>query len=114
MAPVSDQILCFPDRITMRICPETGKLTAFDASEYLRHHETRELVLADPDWMPPESLTVESQRGIVLLSPGGQERFCTEYLCKSQDGTPVRIAVHAETGLQEQIVVGDESMQTVD
>lgn len=112
--PVVEEFLCLPDRVTLKICTSSEQVTSFDASGYLKHHKLRTFPESTASWTPPEALTVEAQRKIVLLSPGGQERFCTEYLFKSQDGTPVRIAVNAETGLQEQIVVGDEPMQTVD
>lgn len=114
MAPLSDQVLCLPDRITMRICPATDMVTAFDASDYLRYHAKREFAQSSLDWTPPESLSVESQREVVLLSPGGQERDCVEYLCKTQDGQSVRIDVNAETGLQERILLGEAIGQTVD
>ena len=106
-APTQDEILCLPDRITMRICTVSGRVTAFDASDYLKHHENRVFPETDDIWTPPVTLSVESRRKVVLLSPGGQERFCEEYLCRTENGESVCIDVNAETGRQERIRIGE-------
>ena len=112
--PVAEDVLCLPDRVTIKICPSTGKVTAFDASGYLKHHRARSFPDTAHTWTPPDSLTAETQRKVVILSPGGQERYCTEYLCRTQNGNAVRIAVNAETGLQEQILLGESRVQPTD
>ena len=112
--PLMDEMLCLPDRISMRICTASGRVTAFDASDYLKHHEKRVFPETVKLWTPPDTLTVQSQRKVVLLSPGGQERFCVEYLCRTENGESVCIDVNAETGLQERIRVGEAPSPNVD
>ena len=113
--PGTDDVLCLPDRVVMRVCTAAGRVTAFDASDYLMHHHERSsLPETDNAWMPPDSLSIESQRRIVLLSPGEQERFCMEYLCRTEEGDSVCIDVNAETGLQERILIGETRVQSAD
>ena len=112
--PVSEGVLYLPDRISMRVCSSTGQVTAFDASECLRHHANRAFPEVLPTWMPPETLSVASEREVVLLSPGGQERDCIEYLCRTPDGTSVCIDVNVQTGRQERILFGDQRAATID
>ena len=113
-APLSDGVLCLPDRITLRVCSGTGKVTAFNASDYLRHHTKRAFPETNGSWVPPEPLSVDSQRKVVLLSPGGQDHFCVEYLCSAPQGERVRIFVNAVSGMQEQILLGAAGSASVD
>ena len=113
--PGTDDVLCLPDRVVMRVCTAAGRVTAFDASDYLMHHHERSAFPeTDNAWMPPDSLSIESQRRIVLLSPGEQERFCMEYLCRTEEGDSVCIDVNAETGLQERVLIGETRADSVD
>lgn len=112
--PKDKDILCFPDRISMRICTDSGRVTAFDASDYIKHHANRVFPETVKQWTPPETLSVESQRKVVLLSPGGQERFCVEYLCRTENDESVCIDVNAETGQQERIRIVDALARNVD
>ena len=112
--PVIDDVLCLPDCVSMRICPATGKVTAFDASEYLKHHAKRSFPETESGWSPPENLSVQSRKKVVVLSPGGQDRFCVEYLCHSDNGETVCVDVNAVTGLQERIRIGDVPLRIAD
>ena len=112
--PQENGVLCLPDRITMRICTASSRVTAFDASDYFKHHMKRVFPETENLWTPPETLSVESQRQVVLLSPGGQERFCIEYLCRSEESEAVCIDVNAETGKQEMIRIGENPSQSMD
>ena len=112
--PKAEDVLCLPDRITMRICTDSGRVTAFDASDYFKHHVTRVFPETVKQWTPPETLSVESQRKVVMFSPGGQERYCMEYLCRTKNGETVCVDVNAETGLQERIRIGETPTMTVD
>ena len=112
--PTSEGVLCLPDRISMRVCSATEQVTAFDASEYLRHHAKRDFPETLSSWTPPETLSVASERKVVLLSTGGKERDCIEYLCRTPDGTPVCIDVNVQTGQQEWILFGDQRAATID
>lgn len=113
-APQVDNVLCLPDRVSLRVCPASGQVTAFDASDYVRHHTNRVFPEEPHVWTPPESLTVESERKVVLLSPGGRDRYCVEYLCTASDGESVCVDVNAETGLQERILIGNQRAQSID
>ena len=113
--PGTDDVLCLPDRVVMRVCTAAERVTAFDASDYLMHHHERSsFPETENAWMPPESLSIESQCRVVLLSPGEQERFCMEYLCRTEEGDSVCIDVNAETGLQERILIGETRAQSAD
>lgn len=112
--PRQDDVLCLPDRVSLRICTASGRVTAFDATDYLKYHAKRVFPQTESTWTPPEALAVDSQRKVVLRSPGGQERFCMEYLCHTESGRSVCIDVNAETGLQERIRMDEMPMQIFD
>ena len=113
--PKSDDVLFLPDRVVVRICTASGRVTAYDASDYLKHHHARSFFPdTENDWTPPETWSIESQRKVVLLSQGEQERFCIEYRCRTETGDSVCIDVNAETGLQERILIGETRVQNVD
>ena len=113
-APLADDMLCLPDCISVRICTASGRVTAFNASDYLKHHAKRAFPETVIPWTPPETLTIESERKVVLLSPGGQERCCVKYLCRTVEGETVCIDVNAETGRQERIQIGESRTGIVD
>ena len=112
MVPVQDGVYCLPDSITIKICPESGKVTGFNAENYLSHHSERDLAPFDTPFdvsaALPAGTSVLSQRNIILHSPGGQELFCVEAECQSADGALARISVNVESGRQERILLEGE------
>lgn len=110
--PVQDDVLCLPDKITLKICPKTGRVCAYDASAYLKYHEERDLSAfasaLDTRAAIPKTLSVEGQKNVILLSAGGMERPCVEYTCRTRDDASARICVNAETGRQERILLAGE------
>lgn len=113
-APLADDVLCLPDCISVRVCTASGFVTALDASDYLKHHAKRDFPETAITWTPPETLTIASERQVILLSPGGQERCCVEYLCRTEAGESVCVDVNAETGRQERIQIGESRTGIVD
>lgn len=104
--PVQDGVLCYPDRIAMRICPDSGEVTAFDASDYYRFHHDRNLPFLDLDSLRsalPEDASVEQERPVLLLSPGGKECLCAEFYCSLENGDSAHIYVNAQSGQQQLI-----------
>ena len=113
--PKADEVLFLPDRVVMRICTASGRVTAYDASDYIKRHHARSFFPdTENEWTPPETMSIESQRKVVLLSPGEQERFCIEYHCRTESRDSVCIDVNAETGLQERILIGETRVHSVD
>lgn len=114
--PVQDGVLCLPDRVSLRL-DASGKLISYDASCYLKYHHDRDLSAAEkPSDLRsalPEGVSVTGEQTVILLSPGGQERFCKAYACQTADGDTATIFINLLTGQQERILLGGERVQPV-
>ncbi len=107
---VQDGAMCYPDLIKVGIALDNGSVVSFDARGYLSAHHDRELPeasvsLAEAKATVSPALTVRSHQMAVIPSPGGEERYCHEFLCRAEDDRNYLVYVNAETGTQEKILI---------
>ncbi len=55
--------------------------------------------------MIPEDLTVLGHQMALIPSPGGEEKFCHEFLCRADNEQKYLIYVNAVTGAEERILI---------
>ena len=96
--------------IKVGIALDNGSVVSFDARGYLSAHHDRELPeasvsLAEAKATVSPALTVRSHQMAVIPSPGGEERYCHEFLCRAEDDRNYLVYVNAETGAQEKILI---------
>ena len=103
-----DGVLCCPDEVRMAVSLEDGNIVGFDAEEYVAHHTRRALDTHTYAWddartsLAP-SLTVEEERLAVIATPGGEEKLCLCFRCRSEEGRECLVFCSAATGAQERI-----------
>lgn len=107
-------VLCYPDELRVTVCLESGKILTLEAEAYLKNHTQRDLAVPDADAARaavPASAELLGAQPVVLAGAGGQERLCWEFSCADADGARCLLAVNAETGAQERIllVIADEN-----
>ncbi len=103
-----DGALCPDNVLRLVIALDDGSLYAFDATSY-------DPAPAEVNWAVeedaaratlPEGLTLRESRRLILQSPGGLAVPCYAFSCRDEEGRAVEICVHAETGRQYKISVG--------
>lgn len=109
----ADGAAYYPDSVKVQVCEERGKVTAFDAAAYLRHHRARpdvtaKLSLGEAQAKLNRKLTVESSRLAVIPAHGGRETTAYEFLC-TRDDAKYFVYLSAETGEELQIVAVTET-----
>ena len=83
-AYVGEEVLFYPDSVTVSIAREGGDVVGFSAREYLMNHSstrtagTARVKAEDAGSLAPEGHTMESARYAVILSPGGLENHALE------------------------------------
>lgn len=107
-----EEVYLYPDAVSV-LLSEDGSVLLYDASEYLTHHQERDLSVfqkeLDVSLLVPDGISIQESRKVLLLSPGGEERPCLELTCVSSDGTTCVMDVNMKTGIQERLRLDGES-----
>ena len=103
-----DQILHYPDRITVSIALDNGRLTGFDAQDYLQNHRARDLpelrVCQDQAMEAiPETLQIQAHHLALRITSTGQETLSHAFQAQDLAGQSYMVYVSAITGQQEAI-----------
>ena len=83
-AYVGEDVLFYPDSVTVSVAREGGDVVSFSAREYLMNHSssrtagTARLKTEDAQDLAPQGHTMESARYAVISSPGGLENQALE------------------------------------
>ena len=83
-AYVGEDVLFYPDSVTVSVAREGGDMVSFSAREYLMNHSssrtagTARLKTEDAQDLAPQGHTMESARYAVISSPGGLENQALE------------------------------------
>lgn len=107
---VQDGVMCYPDLVKVGIALDNGMLMSYDAGGYISSHRARdipeeEVSRVKAQELIPEELTVLGYQSALIPSPGGEERLCHEFTCKSDNGQKYLIYVNAATGAEERILI---------
>ncbi len=103
------ETVCYPDLVKVRVELEKGTVVGFDAEGYLLNHVRRSL----PEPVSRDltvsrvarDLTVVSDRLAVIPTEGKGERFCREFLCRTEDGRKCLVYVDAVTGEEAKLLL---------
>jgi len=109
-AAFQNGVVCYTDLVKVGVALDNGRVVQMDARGYLMNHHARSLpqpalsaqqgaALLSPD------LQVESSRLALIPSPGGEERLCREFLCRSSLDRQVLVYLNANTGRQEDLLL---------
>ena len=116
-----DKITCYTDLMKVTVSLENGDILGWDATGYIVNHQTRsfpERVMSVRECKKRLSPYLECRSSGMALIPteGGNEQYCYEYKCRSEDGRDILVYINAQTGREEQILIlieNDESTLTM-
>lgn len=100
--------ICYPDLIKVSVSLSDGRITAFDASDYLMNHREREI---PPFGITPEEAmkdiigTVTKVSAAVIPGKDGTERYTYELLCEGADGQHILVYKDIRTGEEADILI---------
>lgn len=100
--------ICYPDLIKVSVSLSDGRITAFEASDYLMNHREREI---PPFGITPEEAmqdiigTVTKVSAAVIPQSDGTERYTYELLCEGTDGQHILVYKDIETGEEADILI---------
>lgn len=114
---MGDDILVYPDKITVKVALDDGEVVGFHAADFAAHHRDRQL--KQPEVTLNEAITalspdfaIKNQRMAVIDGELGEEVLCYEFT-GSINNELYRIYINADTGLEETIEKMTREDQTV-
>lgn len=105
-----EDVTCYADLVKIGVALDNGTLQSYDASGYIGSHCERDLPVVELDAQSAQSglspaLTVEKSALALIPTPGGEEKLCHEFLCRTETDRRCLIYVNAVTGAEERILL---------
>lgn len=102
--------ICYPDLIKVSVSLTDGKITGFEASDYLMNHTERDIppfALTPDEAMEniPSALRVTKISAAVIPTKSASERYTYELLCEDTDGQHILIYKDITTGEEADILI---------
>ncbi len=102
--------ICYPDLIKVSVSLADGKITGFEASDYLMNHTDRDIppfAITPEEAMKdlPSSLAVKEISAAVIPTKSGGEKYTYELLCEDTDGQHILIYKDISTGEEVDILI---------
>ncbi|WP_067836581.1 germination protein YpeB [Amphibacillus sediminis] len=99
-----DDIWVYPDKVMVKVGLDNGDIVGFSATDYYRHHNTREieepeLTLEEAKDKVNQSLTIEDQHLAIVEDPEGNEVLTYAFFGTLNNDT-YRIFIDASTGYE--------------
>lgn len=105
-----DGVTCYTDLMKVSVAMDNGEVLGYEATGYLVNHQKRAF--------PEEAMSIRecrkqlspmlecvSESRALIPTDGGNEIYCYEYKCRSEEGRNVLVYVNAENGKEEQILI---------
>ena len=107
-APVTDGVRALDRSLYLTVALDDGSLYALNAVELERRETSYDWPITEADARAavPEGLTLWQLGKVSVESPGGRGTPCYELVCFNRQGETVTVYVNAETGRQQEILVG--------
>lgn len=111
---VENGVKCYPDLIKVGIALDTGKVSFYEANNYIMSHTKRTALPAASVDKPTAEKAVGNLKIIdsamaIIPSEGKNEVYCYEFMCENGDGQQYLVYVNTRTGLEEDILMLVES-----
>ncbi len=102
--------VCYPDLIKVSVSLTDGKITGFEAADYLMNHKERNIPpfsVTPEEAMQniPSSLKVTKISAAVIPTKSADERYTYELLCEDTDGQHILIYKDITTGEEADILI---------
>lgn len=107
-------VRCYPDLIKVAVAADNGEIVEWGASGYVMNHTARALSapkLSQEDARKKISprLNPGAARPALIPTAGLNEVLCWEFQCTGAGGDKVLVYLNGETGMEEQILILQES-----
>ena len=103
-------IVHYSDLIKVSVALDTGEITAFDSTVYLKNHTERDIY--DEKITPEQAkerlsknLEIIGEKSTVIPLETGKEAYCYEFHCKDSDGNEVLVYIDKKTGKERDILL---------
>lgn len=106
----NEGIIHYADLIKVSVALDTGKITALDASAYLKNHCKRniyeeKITIDDALALLPKDLRLISHRNAVIPLDTGKEAYCYELHCKDKKGNEALIYIDKQSAQQRDTLI---------
>ena len=103
-------IVHYSDLIKVSVALDTGEITAFDSTVYLKNHTERdiydeEITLEQARERLSQNLKIIGEKSAVIPLETGKEAYCYEFRCKDSDGNEALVYVDKKTGQERDILL---------
>ncbi len=100
--------VCYTDLIKVGVALDTGEVVLYEAKGYLANHmprtiKTPQKTAQEAQSVVSKNLKVESQKQVLIPSPGGREIGCYEFLCKNSQNEEILVYINCDTLMEEQV-----------
>lgn len=100
--------VCYTDLIKVGVALSTGEVVLYEANGYLANHtprtiKTPERTVEEAKTVVSKNLKIESQKQVLIPSPGGMEIHCYEFLCKNSENEEILVYINCDTLMEEQV-----------
>ncbi len=115
-AAFNNNVLCYPERITVSVALDNGEILRVDGSEWLKNKAVDRnliptLTQTDAESILKPSLTVSDCRLVLLPTNDGKAILCYQFHVSNETDTQVLVFINAETGAEEEILILIETEQ---
>lgn len=102
-----NNVRIYPEAIRVKVALDDGKMIGFSADEYLKSHQTREIVpptmtAADAQKIINPNVKIMEERLAIITNDVNEQVLCYEYLGTLDEDT-YRIYINANTGDEEKV-----------
>ena len=107
-------VLIYPEKITVGVALDKGEIVSFNGSDYwtnLKLNRTFTSSISQDEAaksVSPE-LLVKNVNKVFMISDGGNEYPCYEFVTESERDGQVRVYINSETGVEETIILVSET-----
>ena len=103
-----NSFICYPDLIKVSVNLTDGRITAFEAADYLMNHRVREIPpfsISPEEAMSGAVCKVTKVSAAVIPTDSGKEKYTYELLCEDTDGQNILIYKDITTGEEVDILI---------
>ncbi len=109
-AYMKNGIVHYSDLIKVSVALDTGEITAFDSTVYLKNHLERdiydeEITVEQARERISKNLKIIGEKSAVIPLETGKEAYCYEFHCKDSDGNEVLVYIDKKTGQERDILL---------
>lgn len=106
-------ILCYPDLVKVGVALDNGEIVRYESEGYLMNHHSRTLAAKLTAQQAQKSvspnLKVQQCRMALIPTTSKSEKLTYEFLCNGTHNDKILVYINAETGLEEDILVLQQS-----